>query len=102
MTEPFQFPGKALLQADNAKRNAEIARLTYEAVLRDIRAATETAYYQVLLDGALADVQVENVADLEQVLKVTQVAYSASQVTQTDFISAEFDVATGATRPYSS
>jgi cobalt-zinc-cadmium efflux system outer membrane protein len=94
VTEPFQFPGKALLQADSAKRNAEIARLTYEAVLRDIRAATETAYYQVLLDGALADVQMENVADLEQVLKVTQVAYSASQVTQTDFISAEFDVAT--------
>lgn len=94
VTEPFQFPGKALLQADNAKRNAEIARLSYEATLRDVRAQTETAYYQILLDGALADVQADAVANLEQVLKVTQVAYSSNRVTQTDFISAEFDLAT--------
>ena len=93
VTESFQFPGKALLQADNAKRSAEIARLTYEAMLRDVRAQTETDYYQILLDGALADVQAETVSDLEQVLKVTQVAYSANQVTQTDFISAELDLA---------
>lgn len=93
ITEPFLFPGKSLLQADNAKRTAEIARLTYEATLRDIRAQTETAYYQILLDGALADVQADTVSNLEQVLKVTQVAYSANQVTQTDFISAEFDLA---------
>lgn len=93
VSDSFQFPGKALLQADKAKRNAEIARLTYEATLRDIRAMTETVYYQILLDGALADVQADTVANLEQVLKVTQVAYSANQVTQTDFISAEFDLA---------
>jgi len=93
LADSFQFPGKALLQADNAKRNAEIARLTYEATLRDVRAQTETGYYQVLLDAALEEVQVENVSDLGQVLKVTQVAYSANQVTQSDFISAEFDLA---------
>ena len=46
-----------------------------------------------MLDGALGDVQAETVENLQQVLKVTQVAYSASQVTQTDFISAEFDFA---------
>jgi len=93
VTMPLQFPGKAMLQADKAKRSAEIARLTYEATLRDVRAQTETAYYQILLDGALADVQAETVRNLDQVLKVTQVAYSANQVTQTDFISAEFDLA---------
>jgi outer membrane protein, heavy metal efflux system len=93
VSDSFQFPGKALLQADNAKRSAEIARLIYEAALRDVRAQTETAYYQILLDGALADVQADTASNLEQVLKVTQVAYSANQVTQTDFISAEFDLA---------
>lgn len=92
-TESFQFPGKALLQADTAKRSAEIARLTYDATLRDLRAAVETGYYQVLLDEALADVNAENIQNLKQVLEVTQVAYSANQVTQTDFISAEFDLA---------
>ena len=35
-TESFQFPGEALLQAGQAKRNAEIARLVYEAALRDL------------------------------------------------------------------
>ncbi|HEY6394813.1 MAG TPA: TolC family protein [Candidatus Binataceae bacterium] len=93
ITEPFQFPGKALLQTDQAKKTADIARLTYDATIRDIRAATETAYYQLVLDIALGSVNAENVANLERVLKVTQVAYSANQVTQTDFISAEFDLA---------
>ena len=58
-----------------------------------MRAATETAYYQLVLDEALAAINAENLQNLERVLKVTQVSYSANQVTQTDFISAEFDLA---------
>ena len=46
-SESFQFPGKALLQADEAQRSAAIAGLTYEAAIRDLRAGVETAYYQV-------------------------------------------------------
>jgi outer membrane protein TolC len=90
--QAFQFPGKALLQADQAKRTARIARLAYDATIRDIRAAVETAYYQLLLDDSLMAVNLENIGALKQVLQVTQVAYSGSQVTQTDFISAEFDL----------
>jgi cobalt-zinc-cadmium efflux system outer membrane protein len=93
VSEAFQFPGKALLQGSQMKRSAEIARLIYQATVRDTRAAVETMYYQLVLDSALAGVNAENVQNLEQVLKVTQVAYSANQVTQTDFISAEFDLA---------
>ncbi len=93
VAETFQFPGKALFQRDQATRNAEIAHLALAATIRDIRAATEMAYFQLLLDEAVHEVIAENVANLSQVLKVTQVAYSASKVTQTDFISAEFDLA---------
>ena len=93
VSEAFQFPGKALLQGNQASRSAEIARLIYQAMIRDTRAAVETAYYQLVLDSALADVNFEHVRNLEQVLKVTQVAYSANQVTQTDFVGAEFDLA---------
>ncbi|MGO9453088.1 MAG: TolC family protein [Candidatus Binataceae bacterium] len=93
VTEPFQFPGKAMLQTDQAKRNADIARLAYLAQLRDTRAAVETGYYQLLLDSASDVINDENIRNLEQVLKVTQIAYTANQVTQTDFISAEFDLA---------
>ena len=92
VAQSFQFPGEALLQADQAGRNAEIARLSYEAAVRDLRAQVETAYYQTVLDDALWQVGQELLASLGQVLKVTQIAYSANQVTQTDFISAEFDV----------
>jgi cobalt-zinc-cadmium efflux system outer membrane protein len=91
--ESFQFPGKALLQADQAKRTASIARFAYEAALRDLRAAVETAYYQVLLDQALIDVNGQNIEALHQVLKVTEIAYSASQAAQTDFITAEVNLA---------
>ena len=93
VSQALQFPGKALLQADQAKQAAQIARLAYEAMIRDLRAQTESANYQTLLDGALGEVQGSTVSDLQQVLNVTQVAYSANQVTQTDFISAEYDLA---------
>jgi outer membrane protein, heavy metal efflux system len=93
LTQAFQFPGKALLQADQSKRNAQVARLAYEATIRDLRAAVETGYYQVLLDESLLGVNHDNIEALKQVLEVTQVAYSGNQVTQTDFISSEFDLA---------
>jgi len=92
-SESFQFPGKALLQADEAKRTAEIAGLTYEAAVRDLRAGVETAYYQVLLDEALIGINAENIANLKQVAHVTQIQYTANQATQADLIGAEFALA---------
>lgn len=91
VTEALQFPGKALLQADVAKRTAEIARLIYEATLRDIRAQTETTYYQYVLDSALADATAEHVEDLRRVLNVSQTAYATNRIAQADVINAQFD-----------
>lgn len=93
ITEPLQFPGKAWLQGDQAHRTAEIGRLTYEAAVRDAGAMAQTQYYQALLDGGLAETAAENAATLERVLKVAQVAYAANKVSQSDLISAEFDLA---------
>jgi outer membrane protein, heavy metal efflux system len=93
VSENFQFPGEAFLQADESRRTAEIARLSYEAALRDLRANVETGYYQVLLDYALIQVNAENIANLKQVLKVAQTEYVASQATQGDFVAAEFALA---------
>ncbi len=89
LSENFQFPGEAFLQADESSRTAEIARLTYEAAVRDLRAAVETAYYQVLLDSALIEVNAENIANLKQVVRVTQVQYTGGQAAQSDLIGAE-------------
>jgi outer membrane protein, heavy metal efflux system len=94
-TENFQFPGKAFYQRDQAVRTAQIARLTLEAAIRDLRAAVLTGYYQLVLDTATAEVNRQNNESLDQVLKVTQIAYSASQVTETDVISAKFDLTAG-------
>lgn len=93
VTQALQFPGKALLQADQAKLSAQSAHLVYEAAVRDVRAAVATGYFQAVLDQQLAAVQQETVAELTRVMQVTQVAYSASQASQTDFISTEFDLA---------
>jgi cobalt-zinc-cadmium efflux system outer membrane protein len=92
LTENLQFPGKAWLQGGQARRSAEIARLAYAAAQRDARAQAKTAYYQTLLDGALAQTAAENAANLERVMKVAQVAYAANQVTQSDVISSQFDL----------
>ena len=92
LTESFQFPGKAQLQAEQAKETAKIARLAYEAAIRDLRAGVETGYYQVLLDQALIEVNAGNIESLKQVLKVTETAYSGGQAAQTDFISSEVNL----------
>lgn len=91
--ENFQFPGKAWLQGGQARRAAEIARLTYEGAARDAAAQAQTAFYQALLDAELAETAAENAAALDRVLKVAQVAYAANHVSQADLISAEFDLA---------
>jgi cobalt-zinc-cadmium efflux system outer membrane protein len=93
VSQSLQFPGKAILQAKQADRNADLARLSYEATIRDIRAAIGTAYYQALLDQEVTNLQAATAADLQQVLKITQVQYSANLATQADFIGAEFDLA---------
>ena len=92
LTENFQFPGEAFLQADQAKLTAEIARLTYQAAVRDLRAGVETAYYQVLLDEGLIAINAENIRNLRQVVHVTQTQYTASQAQQSDLIGAEFNL----------
>src|SRR6266481_3380126 len=92
-TETFQFPGKALHQRDQAIDAAGIAHLMLVATVRDVRAATETSYFQLLLDSALSEVNAENVLNLDQVVRVAETAYSGSAVQQTDVLSAEFNLA---------
>jgi outer membrane protein, heavy metal efflux system len=89
-SQALQFPGKGLLQGRNAKRSAQIARLTYVAAVRDVRAQAETAYYQIQLDLALNGLIAENLDNLQRVLNVTQIAYTANLATQGDFINAKF------------
>ena len=93
LTESFQFPGKAFHQRDQAIDAAEIAHLMLAAAVRDVRAATEISYFQLVLDQALYDVNDENIQNLDQVVRVAETAYSTSKVAQTDVISAEFDLA---------
>ena len=90
VTQSLQFPGKGLLQGQNAKRNAEIARLTYLAILRDVKAQAETGYYQLQLDLALLDLITQNVANLQRVQNVTEISYSASLASQGDYINGQF------------
>jgi len=89
ITDNFQFPGEAFLQADEARRTAEITRLTFEAAVRDLRAGVETAYYQVLLDDGLIAINDENIVNLKQVVNVTQAQYTGGQAQQSDLIGAE-------------
>jgi cobalt-zinc-cadmium efflux system outer membrane protein len=102
VSESVQFPGKSWLQGDSAHRAAEIARLAYEGAVRDAGASAQTAYYQALLDAALAETAAENAATLDRVLKVAQVAYAANQVSQSDLISAEFDLSQASQTYYAS
>jgi outer membrane protein TolC len=98
VSQPLGFPGKGYLQGRSAGRSADIARLAYEAIRRDVRAEAQTAFYQLLLDQTLGDVVFDDLATLKRVLEVTQVGYSTGRVTQLDFISAEFELASAEQR----
>ncbi|MFI5361005.1 MAG: TolC family protein [Elusimicrobiota bacterium] len=102
ISESFQFPGKAWLQGDTAHRAAEVARLSYEGAVRDAGAQAQASYYQALLDAALAETAAENASTLDRVLKVAQVAYAANHVSQSDLISAEFDLSQASQTYYAS
>ena len=65
-SESFQFPGKAFVQGSIARRTAEIARLMYEAAIRDVRARTEVQYYQLAMDAALINNVTRTITDLER------------------------------------
>jgi outer membrane protein, heavy metal efflux system len=78
VSESFQFPGKAILQGNNAWRNAEIARLSYEAIVRDVRTRTKAECYQLALDTAMARTASLTVADLERIAATPETKASAS------------------------
>ena len=68
ISEALQFPGKAILQAGNAQRTAEIAQLSYEAVIRDVRTAAATLCYQLELDKTLLKRVMVTITDLERIV----------------------------------
>ncbi|HJU11553.1 MAG TPA: TolC family protein [Candidatus Binataceae bacterium] len=90
VSQSLQFPGKGLLQARAATRAAKIAGLAYAAALRDATAQAKTSYYQIQLDLALNDLITENATNLQRVLKVTEIAYTANLANQGDVINAKF------------
>lgn len=71
VSETFQFPGNARLQAGNAKRTAEIARLNYESVVRDVRTSAATECYQLSLDEALTGRVLQTISDLQRIAAAT-------------------------------
>jgi outer membrane protein, heavy metal efflux system len=64
--QSFQFPGKAYLQANIAKRSAEISRLIYEAAVRNVRARTEVQYYQLAIDAELIKNVTRTILELQR------------------------------------
>ncbi len=89
VSENFQFPGKSWLQGKSARRAAEIARLTYQAAVRDASTQARIAFYQTLLDSAAAHICLESAGAFSEVLEIAKVAYTANRASQTDLISAQ-------------
>jgi outer membrane protein, heavy metal efflux system len=71
VSQALQFPGKAILQAGNAQRTAEIAWLSYEAAIRDVRTSAASQCYQLELDQALLKRVMVTIIDLERILGTT-------------------------------
>ena len=74
VSESLQFPGTALLQGKVARRSAEIARLGYEAAVRDLRITAVTDCYQLALDQGLKSRMVQTISDLRGIAASTDPA----------------------------
>ena len=92
IAQSLQFHGKGLLQGNQGSRTARIARLAYEAAIRDVRAQVEVAYYQHALDVQLSEITAAQVAILRRVERVTTIGYQGSLVTQADVLAAHVAV----------
>ncbi len=75
LSQKLPFPGKLGLKGDIASKEAEIARLEYEKLLRDLTAEVKKTYYELYFVDKAIELQKENEAVLEYFAEISRRNY---------------------------
>ncbi|MFQ5481072.1 MAG: TolC family protein [Thermodesulfobacteriota bacterium] len=75
LNQKLPFPGKLRLKGNIADKDAEIARVSYEKILRDLRAEVKKTYYELYFADMAVMLQKENEAVLEYFAEISRRNY---------------------------
>jgi len=88
-SQPFTFPGKALLNWSQGKDNAKALQAQLTAMELQVAANVKGAYYQVALGQKNLDLNKEQEQILEQIVSIVKRRYEAGSVTEVDVANAQ-------------
>ncbi len=75
LNQKLPFPGKLRLKGSIAEKEAEIARVAYEKILRDLTAEVRKTYYELYFVDMAVDLQEENEAVLDYFAEISRRNY---------------------------
>jgi len=75
LNQKLPFPGKLGLKGDIAAKEAEMARVRYEKVLRDLTAEVKKTYYELYFVDRAIELQKENEAVLDYFAEISRRNY---------------------------
>jgi outer membrane protein TolC len=91
ISQEFPYPGKRGLQSDIARRDAEIARESYEAVRRSVRAGVKETYLQLAyVFETLQTLEAEGQL-LQRLQQAADVRYRSGSGNQQDLLRAQLE-----------
>ncbi|OSQ43567.1 TolC family outer membrane protein [Thalassospira alkalitolerans] len=89
LTQPLYRGGRTVAQTDRAESRIRAARASLRSTEQDVMLQVATAYFNVLRDTAVVELNQNNVRVLERQLEATRDRFSVGEVTRTDVSQAE-------------
>jgi len=89
ISQPFTFPGKALLNWSQGRDSAKALQAQLTATELQVAANVKGAYYQVALGQKNLDLNKEQEQILEQIVSIVKRRYEAGSVTEVDVANAQ-------------
>ena len=91
VSQEFPYPGKLRLRGDIARREADVARESYEAVRRSVRAYLKEAYFQLSYHVETLQAFQVNGRLLQRLEQAAQVRYRAGLGNQQELLRAQLE-----------
>ena len=89
VTQPLYRGGRTIAETDRAESRIRAARAALRSSEQDVLLQVATAYFNVLRDTAVVELNQNNVRVLERQLEATRDRFSVGEVTRTDVSQAE-------------
>jgi len=93
LKQKLPFPGKRHLKGEIARKDVEIARLRYEAAVRDAVVDVKSSFHELLYLRAAIELTRQNQDLLAHAVKIAEARYAENKVNLSDVLSAQSQLA---------